>query len=262
MSTDHQRLARVRHPGGCAYARLEVGPDGDTRAVELSGPPFAGGIATGRQWPLSGVSLLAPVVPTKVIGVGRNYAGPADPGAVRPADPLVFLKPPSSVVGPDTPIVLPSASAKVDFEGEVAVVIGRRCRRVDRTRAAQVVFGYTLANDVTARDLQHADGQWTRAKGFDTFCPVGPWVRAGLPPAALCLRTVVDGDVRQEGAPSAMIFDIPALVQWLSAVMTLEPGDLILTGTPAGSAALRPGQTVVVESPHIGRLRNPVRAES
>jgi len=252
------RFARVAHTQGSSPVRLEERPDGLTWAVEMAGAPFDGAGPTGREWPLREVRLLAPVVPSKILGIGRNYRGAA---VDTPTDPLVFFKSPSSVVGPDAAIVLPAASEKVDFEGELAVVIGRRCRNVPRAEAAGVIFGYTLANDVTARDFQRSDGQWTRAKGFDTFCPLGPWVETTPPPPDLRLRTLVDDEVRQDGVISDMIFDIATQIEWLSAVMTLEPGDVILTGTPDGSDALAAGRTVTVEAEGLGRLRNGVRVE-
>jgi len=229
---------------------------------ELRGDPH-GVWETGPEvGPLAEVDLLAPVVPSKIICVGRNYpAHAAEHGSEVPPEPLLFFKPPSAVIGPGSPIVLPPQSARVDHEAELAVVIGRRCRNVRPQEAWGYVWGVTCANDVTARDLQRRDGQWTRAKGFDTFCPVGPWVVTGLSEAEVADLAVVcrvNGEVRQRGHTSEMAFSPADLIAYSSAVMTLEPGDLVLTGTPAGVGPLRPGDVVEVEVEGIGVLRNPV----
>jgi 2-keto-4-pentenoate hydratase/2-oxohepta-3-ene-1,7-dioic acid hydratase in catechol pathway len=210
---------------------------------------------------LEEVRLLAPVLPGKVLAVGRNYAGhAAEFGSAPPAEPLLFLKPPSAVIGPGAAIVLPALSQQVDHEAELAVVIGRRCRSVRREEAMACVLGYTCANDVTARDLQRRDGQWSRAKGFDTFCPLGPWVVTGLDPAGLEILCRVNGEVRQRGHAADLIFPVSRLIEHAAAVMTLEPGDVLLTGTPAGVGPLRAGDTVEVDISGIGVLRNPVVA--
>lgn len=212
--------------------------------------------------PLDKVRLLAPVTPGKVLAVGRNYAAhAAEFNNPLPPEPLLFLKPPSAVIGPGEPIVLPALSQQVDHEAELAVVIGRRCRRVRREEALSYVLGYTCANDVTARDLQRRDGQWTRAKGFDTFCPLGPWIVTDLEPTSLEVIGRVNGEVRQRGHTRDVLFPIPVLIEYAAAVMTLEPGDVILTGTPSGVGPLHAGDTVEVEVPGLGVLRNPVRAE-
>ncbi len=230
--------------------------------LELRGDPYDQWEPGPEVGPLSGVRLLAPVVPSKILCVGRNYpAHAAEHGAEVPSEPLLFLKPPSAIIGPGAPILLPPQSARVDYEAEMAVVIGRRCRNVAPEEAWEYVWGITCANDVTARDLQRRDGQWTRAKGFDTFCPVGPWVVVGLTEAEVADLAVicrVDGEVRQRGRTSEMVFSPAALIAYASAVMTLEPGDLILTGTPAGVGPLHPGDVVEVEVEEIGVLRNPV----
>ncbi len=215
---------------------------------------------TGEHVALADVRLLAPVIPrSKVVGVGRNYADhAAELGQQVPAEPLLFLKPNTAVVGPGDAIVLPAQSAEVHHEAELAVVIGRLCRDVPRERAAEVVLGYTCANDVTARDLQRSDGQWARAKGFDTFCPLGPWIETELDPADLEVTCEVDGEARQAGRTSAMMHDVADLVAYVSQAFTLLPGDVLLTGTPAGVGPLRDGEEVSVTIEGIGTLTNKV----
>ncbi|HIE38781.1 MAG TPA: FAA hydrolase family protein [Anaerolineae bacterium] len=229
---------------------------------ELRGDPFGVWEPGPEVGPLAEVALLAPVLPSKILCVGRNYpAHAAEHGSEVPAEPLLFFKPPSAVIGPGGPILLPPQSAQVDYEAELAVVIGRSCRNVRPEEAWEYVGGVTCANDVTARDLQRRDGQWTRAKGFDTFCPVGPWVVVGLSEAEVADLVVVcrvNGIVRQRGHTSEMAFSPTDLIAYSSAVMTLEPGDLLLTGTPAGVGPLRPGDVVEVEVEGIGVLSNPV----
>jgi 2-keto-4-pentenoate hydratase/2-oxohepta-3-ene-1,7-dioic acid hydratase in catechol pathway len=212
---------------------------------------------------LDELELLAPTVPTKIIGVGRNYmAHAAEHGVDVPETPLLFSKPPSSVLGPGGAIVLPDLSRQVEHEGELAVVIGSRCRSVSEEDAWRHVLGITCANDVTARDLQRADAQWTRGKGFDTFCPLGPWIVTGLGEHAVAdleVRCLVNGELRQRGRSSQMVFAPAFLIAHISQVMTLEPGDVILTGTPAGVGSLAPGDVVQVEVEGVGSLSNPVR---
>lgn len=206
--------------------------------------------------------LPVPVRPSKILCIGRNYAEhAAELGHDLPVEPLVFMKPPSALVGSGEAIVLPAISDRVDFEGELAVVIGQRCRHVPEEEAMAVVGGYTLLNDVTARDLQKKDGQWARAKGFDTFAPCGPRLVTDFDPSDVRLRTLVNGEVRQEGRTSQLIFGIPFLIAYLSRVMTLEAGDLISTGTPSGVGPLKPGDTVEVWVEGLGSLINPVVAE-
>jgi 2-keto-4-pentenoate hydratase/2-oxohepta-3-ene-1,7-dioic acid hydratase in catechol pathway len=203
-----------------------------------------------------------PVRPTKILCIGRNYADhAAELGHDLPKEPLVFLKPPSALIADGDAIVLPAIAERVDFEGELALVIGARCRNVSEDEAWGVIGGYTLLNDVTARDLQQKDGQWARAKGFDTFAPVGPVVVPSLDVTDLELRTLVNGELRQQGRTSQLIFPIPRLIAHLSRFCTLEPGDLVATGTPSGVGPLRPGDVVEVWAPGIGTLRNPVVAE-
>ncbi len=213
--------------------------------------------------PLSEADLLAPVTPTKIVCVGRNYRDHAkELGNEVPAEPLLFFKPPSSLLKPGGVILLPPASSRVDHEGELAIVIARSASKLSADADwRSYVRGYTLANDVTARDLQKKDGQWTRAKGFDTFCPVGPWVSDEVDPdAGLVIETRVNGELRQQGSTADFIFSIPALLAYISAAITLEPGDLVLTGTPAGVGPLAPGDRVDVSLPGLGVLTNSVAA--
>ena len=202
------------------------------------------------------------VAPSKIVCVGRNYAAHArELGNEVPKQPLLFFKPSSSLIGPDEAIVLPGASQQVEYESEIGVVIGRRARQVSAADAMQFVRGFTCANDVTARDLQKTDGQWGRAKGFDTFCPVGPRVAEDVDWANLTVIGRVNGTERQRGSVHNMIFPIPVLIEYISGIMTLEAGDLILTGTPEGVGKLAPGDVVEVEIPGVGVLRNTVRGD-
>jgi 2-keto-4-pentenoate hydratase/2-oxohepta-3-ene-1,7-dioic acid hydratase in catechol pathway len=218
----------------------------------------------GREHRLAEVRLLPPCSPSKIVCVGRNYMDHAkELNNPVPEEPLIFLKPPSALIGHGDAIVLPEASSLVHFEGELGLVIGRRARRVSRSEALEYVFGYTCINDVTARDIQKKENKFTRAKGFDTFCAVGPWVapRGQVDAAGLRIRTTVDGVIRQEAPVTEMIFPVDAILEFISGVMTLEPGDLIATGTPAGVGALEPGAEVTVEVIPVGALTNPVAAE-
>ena len=212
---------------------------------------------------LSEVSLLAPCEPTKILAVGLNYrVHAAELGHDVPSEPLIFSKPPSSVIGPLEPIVYPVLSQHVDYEGELTVVIGQRARNLSPEKARDFVLGYTCGNDVTARDLQQRDDQWTRAKGFDTFCPLGPCIVTGLDPAHLAISARVNGEVRQSATTADMVFNVAELIAYVSQVMTLEPGDVILTGTPAGVGPVEPGDVVEVEIEGIGTLRNPVVSQA
>jgi 2-keto-4-pentenoate hydratase/2-oxohepta-3-ene-1,7-dioic acid hydratase in catechol pathway len=199
--------------------------------------------------------------PTKIVGIGANYRAHAvEMGKGLPEEPLLFLKPVSALILDGAPIERPAGYERVDYEGELGVVIGERARRVPRERALEVIEGFTCVNDVTVRELQNKDGQWTRAKGFDTFCPVGPRIVPGLDPSNLRIRTRVDGVVRQDSSTADLIFDVPTLIAFITSYMTLEPGDIISTGTPAGIGNLMPGNVVEVEIEGIGVLRNPVVA--
>jgi 2-keto-4-pentenoate hydratase/2-oxohepta-3-ene-1,7-dioic acid hydratase in catechol pathway len=246
---------------GAGRGSAAAGMSGLTVA-EIDGHPFGEIRFTGQRWALADVRLLSPILPSKVVCVGRNYADhAAEHGAEVPAEPLLFLKPSSSVVGPRDVVRLPPQSSRVEHEAELAVIIGvSGARRVDRAGAASAIFGHTCANDVTARDLQRSDGQWTRAKGFDSFCPLGPWIVTDLDVADLEVRCEVNGEVRQLGRTSEMVFDPPTLVSYVSHVMTLLPGDVVLTGTPAGVGPLLDGDVVTVRVEGIGELTNAVSA--
>jgi len=237
------------------------GSEGDEIVATLVGDPLYAGVElTGEQLSLADVRLLAPVIPrSKVVGIGRNYAEhAAELGNDVPEQPLVFLKPNTSVVGPFDPIVYPGQSADVQFEGELGVVIGRICRDVPAEKAADVVYGYTVVNDVTARDLQRSDGQWARAKGFDSFCPIGPWIETELDVGDLAITTTLNGEVRQDGRTSLMLFKVPELIAYVTSFTTLLPGDVIATGTPAGVGPMQPGDAVAVTVEGIGTLANRV----
>ena len=254
------RIARFSY-GEAASASFAFGAiEGDEIAV-IDGHPFGEVSLTGRRLPLSGVRLLPPILPSKIVAIGKNYADHArEMGGEPPAEPVMFLKPSTSVIGPAAPIVYPTLSQQVDFEGELAVVIGRLCRDVPVEKASDVVLGYTCANDVTARDLQRSDGQWSRAKGFDTFCPLGPWIDTEVDPSDLAITTTVNGETKQDARTSLLLHDVGELIAFATAVMTLLPGDVILTGTPAGVGPVVPGDEVAVTIEGIGTLTNPVVA--
>jgi 2-keto-4-pentenoate hydratase/2-oxohepta-3-ene-1,7-dioic acid hydratase in catechol pathway len=236
--------------------------DGDDVHALATAPSCGPLEVTTRLGALADLDLLAPVAPTKIVCVGRNYAAHADEHGVEvPAEPLLFFKPPSSVTGPGRAIELPALSERVEHEAELAVVIGRRCRAVTEEAAWGHVLGITCGNDVTARDLQRRDKQWTRGKGFDTFCPLGPWVVTGLAEARVSGLTVccrVNGEERQRGSTAQMVFSPAHLIAYISAVMTLEVGDVIMTGTPSGVGPLSAGDEVAVDVQGVGVLRNPV----
>jgi 2-keto-4-pentenoate hydratase/2-oxohepta-3-ene-1,7-dioic acid hydratase in catechol pathway len=233
--------------------------DGD-QVRQLAAAPWTDCSTVGKPRPLSSVRLLAPVEPGKIVCVGRNYAAhAAELGNEVPKEPLIFLKPSTSVVGPFEAIVLTKYSQRVEHEGELGLVIGRRCSHLnDQENALSFVFGYTCVNDVTARDLQKSDVQFTRAKGFDTFCPVGPHIESEIRPEDLLVETLLNREVRQSGRTSLMVYPPAFIVRWISRMMTLEPGDLIATGTPAGVGPLTAGDVVDVRIEGIGVLRNPV----
>jgi 2-keto-4-pentenoate hydratase/2-oxohepta-3-ene-1,7-dioic acid hydratase in catechol pathway len=258
------RIARFTSGGDPRFGLVDEASGGSTLVVLTGDPLYMPVQPTGERVQVDEVRLLAPVIPrSKVVGIGRNYAAhAAELGNEVPAEPLAFLKPNTSVVGPDDPVVLPPQSARVDYEGELAVVIGRICRDVPVERVGEVVLGYTVANDVTARDLQKSDQQWWRAKGFDSFCPLGPYLVTDLDVSDLRVTTRLDGETVQDGRTSQMIFDVPALVAHVSSAMTLLPGDVILTGTPEGVGPMRAGQRVEVEVEGIGVLSNPVVSRS
>jgi 2-keto-4-pentenoate hydratase/2-oxohepta-3-ene-1,7-dioic acid hydratase in catechol pathway len=248
------RIVRYRHQGEVGFGIME-----DETVAAIAPHPFGAFEYTGERFPVEQARLLAPVLPSKVVAVGRNYADHArEMGGEVPADPVVFLKPSTSVVGPDDAIVRPGWAGRVDYEGELAVVIGRLVRRLDQGNAIQAVLGFSCANDVTARDLQKVDGQWARAKGFDTFCPLGPWIETDLDSSDLAVRTLVNGQPRQQARTSQLEHGVASLLAFVSRVMTLLPGDVLLTGTPAGVGPLEPGDRVEVEVEGIGVLANEV----
>ncbi|WP_204046384.1 fumarylacetoacetate hydrolase family protein [Acrocarpospora phusangensis] len=251
------RIARFSTGGGVAFGVVE---EGGQVLAKIDGHPFGGIQLTGERFPLAEVRMVAPMLPSKVVAIGRNYADHVkEMGNDVPSEPIMFLKPSTSVIGHGEAVAYPQGlTERVDFEGELAVVIGRLCREVPAERAKDVIFGYTCANDVTARDLQKRDVQFTRAKGFDTFCPLGPWIETDLDASDLALTTTVNGELRQSGRTSQLLFDIPTLIAHVTAVMTLLPGDVLLTGTPAGVGPLTPGDEVSVGIEGIGTLTNRV----
>jgi 2-keto-4-pentenoate hydratase/2-oxohepta-3-ene-1,7-dioic acid hydratase in catechol pathway len=258
------RIARFTSGDGAAFGVVEGDEDALT-VRRMEGHPFAPFQLTGDPLPLSDVRLLAPVLPSKVVAVGRNYAeharemgGTEDPAA---EPPIVFLKPSTSVVGPGDAVQYPvGVTEEVSYEGELAVVIARLCRQVPPERVKDVVLGFTCANDVTARDLQRTEKQWGRAKGFDTFCPIGPWVTTDLDPSDLAITTTVNDELKQSGRTSQMVRGIDELVSHITQAMTLLPGDVILTGTPAGVGPLAIGDEVSVTIKQVGTLTNRVVA--
>jgi len=249
-------IIRFQTPAGPEFGIVE-----DEMVYRAEGGYELGFLRADAVGKLSQLTLLSPCQVTKIVAVGRNYAAhAAEHGDEVPSEPLIFLKPPSAVIGPNEPIVCPPQSAQVEHEAELAVVIGRRARRVTAADAWDYVLGYTCANDVTARDLQRSDGQWSRAKGFDTFAPLGPWIVTDLDPTDLTVACRVNGQMKQQASTVDMVFKIPQLIEYITAAMTLELGDVILTGTPEGVSPIQPGDHVEVEVEGIGVLRNPVVA--
>ncbi|HET7899710.1 MAG TPA: fumarylacetoacetate hydrolase family protein [Candidatus Nanopelagicales bacterium] len=257
------RIARYSGPdGSVGFGVVDgVGPDGETDAsssiTPIVGHPYGPLEIAGSPFALADVRLLAPVLPSKIVAVGRNYAAHAkELGNEVPSEPMIFLKPSTSVIGPGDAIALPLQSEQVEHEAELAVVIGRLCSEVPIRRVPDVVLGYTCANDVSARDLQASDGQWGRAKGFDTFCPLGPWIETELDASSVAVRCTVNGEVRQDGTTADMVRGVDELVAWISNVMTLLPGDVILTGTPAGVGPIVDGDSVSISISSLGTLTN------
>ena len=255
------RLARIAHPDGVAFVAID-GPDGsEQRAREIVDHPFGRPSFTGKSWALADVRLLAPILPSKILALGRNYRDhAAEMGNPVPTSPMLFMKPSTSVIGPGAAIRLPASSNRIDYEGELAAVIGKPCRDVKAEDAASVILGYTVANDVTARDQQKADGQFTRAKSYDTFCPLGPWIETELDPAELRVTTELDDQLVQDGSTADMVFSTAEFLEYVTGIMTLLPGDVLLTGTPAGVGPMVDGQTISITVEGIGTLTNPVRA--
>ncbi len=272
MDAVHPRFLRIPAPMGLSgtgpvdrYVRVDHSPTGE-RLVVFDRAPWLGGSPTGEMLAEAPARAIAPLEPSKIVCVGTNYRAHAlEMGKPIPTEPLLFLKPPSAIIGPDMAIARPRGYLRTDFEGELGVVIGKRARRVSVIDAPSYIFGYTIVNDVTVRDLLLKDVQFTRAKGFDTFCPIGPAVIGAdgkdgnfLDPGALGIRTRVNGTLKQDSNTSDLIFDVPTLVSFISHVMTLEPGDLISTGTPSGVGPIEPGDRVEIEIDGIGLLVNRV----
>ena len=254
-----QRYVRVRtDEGQIQYGLLQL-----NREVEvLSVAPWLGGKATGSILLPDRYEILAPCVPSKIVAVGKNYpAHAAEMGGQVPVEPLIFLKPPSAIIAHQDTILYPPQSQRVDYEGELAIVIGEECRDCTPLEAQAKIWGYTIANDITARDLQRSDSTWARAKGFDTFCPLGPWIVREVPPGALLKTFLNDNPIPVQSAPiDQMVFSVEILVSYISQIMTLSPGDVVLTGTPSGIAPLQIGDSVHVEIQSIGRLSNRIEA--
>jgi 2-keto-4-pentenoate hydratase/2-oxohepta-3-ene-1,7-dioic acid hydratase in catechol pathway len=258
------RIVRFAHPAGMSFGVL----DGDGQVAQIEGHPFGQIVFTGQRYAAADVRLLSPILPSKVVCIGKNYADHVAEMAALTGDapkaPLIFLKPSTSVIGPGDAIRIPPGSTNVHHEVELAVVIGARgARSVTEEQAMASVFGYTIGNDVSERDMQVSDGQWARAKGFDSFCPLGPWIETdlaalGKDPADLEITCRVDGELRQSGRTSQLIFRLPTLISYISQVMTLLPGDVILTGTPAGVGPIRPGQRVECSIEGLGTLTSSV----
>lgn len=234
--------------------------DQDAILVLRGDPLYSGIVPAEKSLKLSDVKLLAPVIPrSKVVCIGKNYADhAAEMDSEVPSEPIIFIKPNTSVIGPNELIIWPRMSERVDYEAELAIVIGRICKEVPASKAKDVIYGYTLANDVTARDLQKKDGQWSRAKGFDTFCPLGPWIETEFIPGDQKITSTLNGEVKQSSMLSEMIFKVPQIIEFVTNVMTLLPGDVILTGTPAGIGPMPSGASITVAIDGLGALTNKV----
>ena len=235
----------------------------DNTITVITGDPIYQGIQkTAARLELTKARLLAPVIPrSKIVAIGKNYADhAAEMGGVVPEEPIIFIKPNTTVVGPGDTIVWPEMAPSIDYEAELAIVIGRICKDVPKEKVSDVIFGYTLANDVTCRELQKKDGQWTRAKGFDTFCPLGPWIETDFVPGTQRITTTLNGEVKQDATLADMIFKVPDIINFVSSVMTLLPGDVIITGTPAGIGPMPERSVVAVAIEGLGQLTNKVSA--
>jgi len=257
------RIVRFTPPQGSKLGsdpHFGIMEDEKTIRAIASDPLYAGIFKEDETFLLEDVRLLAPVIPrSKVVCVGKNYADhAAEMGGEVPEEPIIFIKPNTSVIGPNDVIQWPSSSERIDHEAELAVVISKICKEVQREKAKDVIFGYTVANDVTARDLQKKDGQWSRAKGFDTFCPIGPWIDTEFVPGSQLVTATVDGELKQSAPMSDMVFDVPFIIEFVTKVMTLLPGDVILTGTPSGIGPMNAGGEVEVAVEGLGSLKNKV----
>ena len=249
------KIVRFQARGAEYYGILED----DSMVSVLNGPPYVHLERTGEALPLREVDLLAPCVPSKIIGIGLNYRDHAEElGMPLPEEPMLFLKPDTAVIGPGGGILYPEMSGRVDYEGELAIVVGRHATGITREEAADFIFGYTCFNDVTARDLQFKDVQFTRAKGFDTFAPIGPWIVTDLDPMSLEIESYLNGELRQRSNTGQLIFDPYALVHFVSQIMTLKPGDVIASGTPGGIGPMQPGDRIEIRIDKIGILHNHV----
>jgi 2-keto-4-pentenoate hydratase/2-oxohepta-3-ene-1,7-dioic acid hydratase in catechol pathway len=248
------KFLRARKDGQCFYAALENG-----RVRRLTALPYEGVVYSGDEYGLDEVALLPPSEPTKIVAVGLNYAKhAAEMKETLIGKPILFLKPTTALIAHGQPIVWPAASKRVDYEAELAVVIGKTCKSVTPQQAPDYIFGYTVLNDVTARDVQKADGQWTRGKSYDTFCPVGPYIDTDYDPAGRCVQSVLDGEVKQDGNTNDMLFKPAELVSFISECMTLLPGDIVATGTPEGIGPMRRGGVVEIRIEGLDILRNSV----
>lgn len=254
------QIARISLESGPRYAIVDR--DTDEYVVLAGDPIFQGLDTTGQRVPMRNTRVLSPIIPrSKVVAVGRNYAAHIEEmGSATPENPLLFFKPNTSVIGPDDAIIQPAWSNEISYEAELAVVVGRPCKDVPIERVDDVIYGYTIANDVTARDVQRAEEQWARAKGFDTSCPLGPVIDLDFEPSDVAIRSYVNGELRQDGRSSQMIRPVNELVSYISHAFSLLPGDVILTGTPAGVGTIVPGDTVEIEIDGLGTLSNELRS--
>ena len=262
------RFGRIAHPDGMCFAVIDGTDENALVAKEVEGTPFTEPNYTGREWPLADVKLLAPMLPSKVVAIGRNYADHVAEVFKESAEhlpPTLFLKPPTAVIGPDAAIKIPDFATKVEFEGELAVVVGKVAKNVKAEDWKSVVRGFTIVNDVSSRDLQFADGQWARAKGIDTFCPLGPWIETDIESIdidelPIQARLTHDGEtsLKQDSNSNQMIMKMGEIIEFITASMTLLPGDVICTGSPAGTEAMVPGDYIEIEIPGIGKLGNPI----
>ena len=254
------RFSAPEHLGVGTDPLFGVLNDQDAILVLRGDPIYSGIVPAEKSLKLSDVKLLAPVIPrSKVVCIGKYYADhAAEMDSEVPSEPIIFIKPNTSVIGPNELIIWPRMSERIDFEAELVIVIGRICKEVPASKAKDVIYGYTLANDVTARDLQKKDGQWSRAKGFDTFCPLGPWIETEFVPGEQKITATLDGVIKQSSMLSEMIFKVPQIVEFVTNVMTLLPGDVILTGTPAGIGPMPAGASISVAIEGLGTLTNKV----
>jgi 2-keto-4-pentenoate hydratase/2-oxohepta-3-ene-1,7-dioic acid hydratase in catechol pathway len=251
------RICRARYENDVFYGVIE-----GENVRRLTGSPFETIKYDGREYPLRDIALLAPAEPSKIVAVGKNYsAHAAEMKEGQPEEPLLFIKPNTCVIGPGDTVIYPKLSKRLDYEGELGIVIGKKCKAVRAEDFASVVLGYTCLNDVTARDIQKSVSQWTRGKGFDTFCPIGPWIETELDPSGLRIETRLNGETRQSSDTSEMTHSPAKLIAYISETMTLLPGDVIATGTPEGIGPMQEGDAVEVEIEGIGILRNYIQKE-